>query len=108
MAKKKATKKVGGRRKRRTSTEMIRDLQRQIAEVKERAAARELKQSPVMKRTITIMRSMNKAMDEAASEKNGALRHALADAFEPLAVYLRSQGLQSPKTRKPRGRRPKV
>jgi hypothetical protein len=107
MAKKKASK-AGSKRKRRSPEEMIADLQKQIEDVRQRAQAKELKQSPAMKRTITIMRSMNKAMDEAASEKNGGLRHALADAHKPLAAFLESQGMRPPKPRMPRGRRPKA
>ena len=101
MAKKKA-----GRRKKRSPEEMIADLQQKIEEVKERAAAREAKVSPAMKRTVSLMRNISKAMDEAAAEKNGPLRHALADAHKGLATFLQSQGLNPPKTRMPRGRRP--
>jgi len=101
MAKKKAAK-----RKKRSPEEMIADLQRKIEEVKQRAAARDAKDSPAMKRTMTVMRAISKAMDEAAEEKNGPLRHALADAHKGLAAFLQAQGLNPPKTRMPRGRRP--
>ncbi len=57
-----------------------------------------------MKRTLTIVRSLNKALDEAAREKNTGLRHALADAHRPLAAVLESQGVKTPKARMPRGR----
>ncbi len=105
---KKAAKKSGGRRKRRSADEMIADLQAKIQEVQARAAAKELKSSPAIKRTITIVRGINKAMDEAAQEKNGSLRHALADAHRALAGYLESQGVTPPKPRMPRGRRPQA
>lgn len=109
MAKKKATRKpAASRRKRRSADEMIADLQARIEDVKERAAAKRAKESPAMKRTITIMRSMNKAMDEAGQEKNAALRHALADSYKSLAGCLESQGLRAPRPRLPRGRRPKA
>lgn len=100
MAKKKA------KRKRRSPEEMIADLQRKIEDVKARAAAKEFEDSPSMKRTMTIIRSMGKAMDEAQRERNGALRHALADAHKVLAAHLESQGVKPPKPRMPRGRRP--
>ena len=103
MAKKKAS---GDRRTRRSPEQMIKDLQQQIEEVRSRATAKELKQSPSMKRTITIVRSLNKALEEASQEKNTSLRHALADAHKPLAVFLESQGVRTPKPRMPRGRRP--
>ncbi len=96
----------GGRRSRRSPEQMIQDLQNQIEEVRSRATAKELKQSPSMKRTIMIVRSLNKALQEASKEKNTSLRHALADAHKPLAVFLESQGVKTPKARMPRGRRP--
>ncbi len=100
MAKKKGT------RKRRSPEEMIADLQKKIEEVKARAAAKDMADSPAMKRTITILRSIAKAMDEAAAEQNGALRHALADAHKVVAAHLEGQGIRPPKPRMPRGRRP--
>lgn len=107
MAKKKATKAGASRRKRRTPEEMIADLQAQIEQVKQRAQARELKESPAMKRSITLMRAMNKAMAEAAEEKNSGLQHALKDAYQALAGYLEGQGVRPPKARMTRGRRPR-
>lgn len=105
MAKKKAS---ASRRKRRSPEEMIADLQAQIESVKQRAQAREMKESPAMKRTITIMRGINKALNEAAEEKNTGLQHALADARKPIAEYMETQGLRAPKARLPRGRKPKA
>jgi hypothetical protein len=106
MAKKKTGYKGGAKRTRRSPEQMIADLQKKIEEVKQRAAAKELKQSPAMKRTVTILRSITKAMDEAAEEKNGGLRHSLADAHRLLAAHLETQGVKPPKPRMPRGRRP--
>lgn len=103
MAKKNAS---DERRTRRSPEQMIKDLQDQIEEVRSRATAKELKQSPSMKRTIMIVRSINKALEEASQEKNTSLRHALADAHKPLAAFLESQGVKTPKARMPRGRRP--
>lgn len=107
MAKKKASAAGESRRKRRSPEEMIADLQAQIEAVKVRAQARELKESPAMKRTLTIVRGLNKAMAEAAEEKNGGLQHALNDAHDALARFLQNQGVRPPKPRKPRGRRPR-
>jgi len=100
MAKKTST------RRRRSPEERIADYQKKIEEIKVRAAAKGLKESPAMKRTMTAMRAISKAMDEAAEENNGTLRHALADAFKVLAAHLESQGVTPPKSRMPRGRRP--
>lgn len=103
MAKKMAS---GGRRLRRSPEEMIKDLQTQIEDVRSRATAKELKRSPSMKRTIMIVRSINKALQEASTEKNTGLRRTLVDAHKHLAEYLESQGVKTPKARMPRGRRP--
>ncbi len=105
MAKKKAS---DGRRSRRSPEQMIKDLQQQIEEVRSRATAKELKQSPSVKRTIMIVRSINKALQEASQEKNTSLRHALVAAHKPLAEFLESQGVKTPKVRMPRGRKPQA
>ena len=107
MAKKKASRSEAGRRQRRTPEQIIAALQEQIESVKRRAAVREMKGSPAMQRTVTILRNINKAMGEAADERNSALQHALADAYKALAVHLESQGVPPPKARLPRGRRPR-
>ena len=95
------------RRRRRGPEEMIADLQRQIEELKARAVARSLKTSAAVKHTMVAVRNIDKGLEEAAQEDNGALRHALADARRPLAEYLTSQGVRLPKARLPRGRKPK-
>ncbi len=102
MAKKKAT-----RRRRRSPEEIIQDLQRQISEVKARSAARELKKSPAFSAAITAVKALDKALDLAAEEENGPLRHALADARKPLGNHLVELGVKLPKARLPKGRRPK-
>lgn len=107
MAKKKASAAGESRRKRRSPEEMIADLQAQIESVKIRAQARELKESPAMKRTLMLVRGLNKAMAEAAEEKNNGLQGALKDAHRALADFLAKQGVRPPKPRKPRGRRPR-
>lgn len=109
MAKKKATrKKTGARRRRRTPEEIIQDLQRQIAEVRARAEARKLKESPAVKATLKAVRALDKALDLAAEEDNTALRHVLADARAPLRAFFDEQGLKLPKARLPRGPRPRA
>jgi hypothetical protein len=107
MAKKKS-KATGARRKRRSPEELIRDLEAKIREVKNRQQAKELKQSPSVKRTLAIVKSIDKALDEAAEEGNNVIRHALADARKPIEAYLASKGIQLPKARVPRGRKPKM
>ena len=103
-----ARKAKAARRARRSPEEMIADLEAKIREVKQRAQAKELKQSPSMKAAMSTVRSLDKALDAAAEDGNNALRHALADARKPLAEFLEGQGLKLPKARAPRGRKPKA
>jgi len=108
MAKKKATrKKATARRRRRSPEEIISDLQLQIEEVKARAEAKKLKQSAAVKSALSAVRSLDKALDLAAQEENSRLRHALADARNPLKAFFEEQGVKLPKARVPRGPRPR-
>lgn len=103
MAKKKTAKKWT----RRSPEERIKDLQEEIERIQARAKAKELKESPGHKLALTAVRGLDKAIEAAKEEKNTALGHALADARGPLAEYLLAQGVDLPKARRPRGRRPK-
>ncbi|TAJ24956.1 MAG: hypothetical protein EPO68_00645 [Planctomycetota bacterium] len=94
------------KRIRRTAEQIIADLQAEIARVQSRAQAKQLKQSSAGKAAVTALRAIDKGLDSAAEENNSLLRHALADARKPLAAYLESQGMDLPKPRMPRGRRP--
>jgi hypothetical protein len=111
MAKKKqdvqAAEEARARRQRRSPEQMIADLQAKIAEIEQRAAAKQVKKSPAAKASLQAVRLLDKAMDLAAGEGETPLRHALNDARKPLAAFLESQGLRLPKARTPRGRRPK-
>lgn len=98
--------KKGTRRKRRSPEEIISDLQAEIERVKARAAQKEIKQSAAHKAALACVRSLGKAAEVAREEKATALAHALADAREPLATYFAEQGVDLPKSRRPRGRRP--
>jgi hypothetical protein len=102
-----AKKKAATRRRRRSPEELIADLQRQIDEVQQRKAAREMKQSPAVKNGLAAVRAIDAALELAADEQNSHLRHALADARRPLVIFFETQGLKLPKARTPRGRRPK-
>ena len=115
MAKKKskaATKKTAARedvqkRKRRSDQELISDLQERIREVKARQAARDMQKSPPMKATVAALRSIDRALENAADHEDTALRHVLADARKPLVEFLERAGFRTPKANLPRGRRPK-
>lgn len=95
----------GKQRYRRSDDELIADLKERINQLKQRADTKKLKTSPAMKRTLTIIRNVDKALAEANEEKNNDLRRILMDARTPIAEYLGSQGVRMPKPRGPRGGR---
>lgn len=97
----------GKQRYRRSDDELIADLKERIAQLKARADAKKLKTSPSMKRTLNVVRNIDKALEEAQDEKNNDLRRVLVDARGPLAAFLDQQGVRLPKPRGPRGRRPR-
>ncbi len=97
----------GKQRYRRSDDELIADLKERIAQLKARAETKKLKTSPSMKRTLNIVRNIDKALEEAQDEKNNDLRRILVDARAPIATYLGEQGVKMPKPRGPRGRRPR-
>lgn len=98
--------KKGTKHTRRTPEQMIADLRKKIEEVEQRAKAKELKQSAAMKRSLTIVRSIDKAIEEAKEEGNTPLRRALGEARLPLEAFLTEKGVKLPKARAPRGRKP--
>lgn len=109
MAKKKAARQPapGKKRYRRSDQEMIEDLKAKIDSLKARADTKRLKSSPSMKRTLNVVRNIDKGLDEAKDEGNSTLRHALAAARKPLAEFLETEGVRLPKPRLPRGRKPR-
>lgn len=96
------------RRKRRSAEEIISDLQEEIRRVRARAVAKELKQSPAYKASISAIRALDKALAAAADEANTALRHALATGRKELGTYLEEQGMRLPKAKLPKGPKPRV
>ena len=94
------------RRKRRTADEIIADLEAEIQRVRERQKQKELKTSPSTKAAIGALKSIDKALDVAATDGNGVLRHTLAEARRTLGGYLEQQGMTLPKAKLPRGRKP--
>ena len=103
MAKKKSTK----RRKRRSPDEIIADLQEEIARVRARQRAKELKESPAHKTALAALKAIDKALEVAAEEGETALRHALADGRKSLGSYLEKQGVRLKKANLPKGPRPR-
>jgi hypothetical protein len=104
MAKKKEGTK---RRRRRSADEIIQDLQDEIRRVRSRQAARELKESPAHRTALAAVKALDRALDAAAEEGVGPLRHALADGRRALAAYLEAQGVRLPKPNLPKGPRPR-
>ena len=110
---KKARKKVASttgeptKRRRRSAEERIADLQAEIKRLEAKKKAREIADSEAMKGAMNVIRSIDKALAAAEEENNSVLRHVLVDTRSPLADWLTGQGLDLPKARKPRGRRPK-
>ncbi len=113
MAKKKskvATKrapKEGNKRYRRTDEELIADLQTRIQEVKARQKARDVQKSPSVKSLAAALKAVDRALVVAEEDEDNIVRHVLADSRRPLAAYLDKLGVDTPKIRLPRGRRPK-
>lgn len=95
----------GKQRYRRSDDELIADLKERINQLKQRADAKKLKTSPSMKRTLAVLRQIDKAASDASEEKNSELRGALIAARTPLAEYLGTHGIRLPKPRGPRARR---
>jgi len=107
---KKASKKPGTtrkRRKRRTSEEIIADLQEEIRQVRTRQKARELKSSPGHKAALGAIKAIDKALDAATKEGESVLRHVLADARKTLGIYLEKKGIALPKVNLPKGPKPR-
>ncbi|HTF90133.1 MAG TPA: hypothetical protein VK843_17085 [Planctomycetota bacterium] len=97
-----------GRRNRRGAEELIAELQEKIRLIEARAAAKQAKESPATSLALLVVRKLDKATTLAEEEEDTSLRHVLSDARKPLAAYLESRGLQLPKGRTPRGRRPRA
>jgi hypothetical protein len=98
---------AGRKRVRRTEEQLIRDLESKLEGLRMRAQAREAKSSPSIKLTLAALRAIDKAVEAATEEEDTALRHVLADARGPLEGYLDQNGIRIPRTRRPKGPRPK-
>lgn len=97
--------KKGSKRVRRTPEQIISDLEKQIEDLRRRDKAKKLKEDPSYKAAMTVVRQLDKAIEEAKEGGNNALAHALADGREPIAAFFAAEGVELPKGRRPRGRR---
>jgi hypothetical protein len=92
-------------RHRRSSEELIADLQRKIEEVRQRQAAQKLKQSAAVRAALGALRLIDKGLASASSEDDAEVRQALSSAREPLAAFLESRGIELAKRRRSKARR---
>lgn len=97
----------GKQRYRRSDDELIADLKERINQLKVRAETKKLKTSPLMKRTLTIIGNIDKAIVDATEEKNAELKRILSEVRAPLTGYLETQGVKLRKPRGTRGRKPR-
>ncbi len=95
------------RRHRRSAEEIIADLQKRIEEVRQRQETRQLKGSPAVRGALAAAKALDRGLALAEVEGDTAMRHALADARMPVANMLAQRGINLPKTRRPKGPRPK-
>ena len=92
---------------RRSSDEMVADLEAEIARVKERAAAKEAKGTPEGQALIVAVRAIDKAGRVATEAGNQGVASALEAARAALAPAIVGLGLRIPEKAK-RGRRKKT
>ena len=86
--------KKASRRTRRTAEQMIKDLERKIAEVKARAERKKVQKDPALRHISGAVRSIDKAV-QATSD--AATRKALEDARTTLGACLSLNGVEPKK-----------
>ena len=59
-----------------------------------------------MRNALSAVKAIDKAVAAAEEENDTVLRHALADARDPIASELTERDIKLSKTRRPKGRRP--
>jgi hypothetical protein len=108
MAKRRSTSDAGSRSKRhrRSSEELIADLQRKIEEVRRRQETHKLKQSVAVRSALAALRSLDKGLTASSSEEDAELQQALTASRKALAGLLESRGIELAKRqRRTKGRR---
>ena len=99
--------KPGKQRYRRTDEELIQDLQKRIEDLKNRKAAKAIKNDPASKDATAAFRALTKAVERSKDSGDADLKRALSESQRVLAGYFESKGLKVPKARKPRARKSK-
>jgi len=95
-------------RTRRTSEEMVADLEAEIARVKARAAAKEAKATPEGQALILAVKAIDKATVVAGEAGNDGLVRALEASRAPLSEQVVAMGIRLPDAKAKRGRKRKV
>jgi len=95
------------KRNRRTSDQIVADLEAKIASVKARAIAKQAKAKPEGQALITAIRAVDKATRVATEVGNDEVVSALDSARAALAPALIGLGLRMPEPRAPKKRRGK-
>src|SRR5262245_20299869 len=94
---------------RRTTDELIADLEAQIAQVKQRAAAKEataeVQGSPDGVAFLAAVKAADRAIRVAGEQKNEPMLRVLEAARAPLAEHLVAIGVRLPDRKTARGRR---
>ena len=99
-------------RNRRTSDQIVADLEAQIAAVKARAeakaAAKEVKGSPDGLAFLAAVKAADRAIRVATDERNETMVRALEASRAPLAEHLVEMGVRLPDPKARRGRKRKA
>ena len=102
-----AAKKSGKKRGRPTDTDLIKNLEARIKEVKDRIANKNKKDLTHVKSATRALKAIGSAMAASKKAEDAHMRIALADGYRAIAAHFKSQGYKTPNISLPRGRRPK-
>jgi len=105
MAKRSQSAEPRAKRHRRSSEEVIADLQRKIDDVRRRQETTRLKQSPAVRAALAALQALEKGLAASDAEDDRDLHDALNSAREPLAAYVEASGIQIVKRRRAKARR---
>jgi hypothetical protein len=93
------------KRHRRSSEELIADLQRKIEDVRRRQETLRLKKSPGIRAALAALQTLEKGLAASDANDDAELHRALTSAREPLSAFVEARGIQITKRRRAKGRR---
>ncbi len=93
------------KRHRRSSEELIADLQCKIDDVRRRQESLLLKKSPGVRAALAALQTLEKGLAASDEDDDRELQQALNSAREPLAAFVQARGIQIIKRRRSKGRR---